>query len=107
MFERYTETARRAIFFARAQSIFRKAPAISVQDLLLGLTREKKSRANYISELKKSRRRVSRSLRRCPAPATSRFLPHPSKTTTSLGGRCQEGVVVRRSGSAPRPGVLD
>ena len=52
MFERYTETARRAIFFARAESIFRKAPAISVQDLLLGLTREKKSRANYISELR-------------------------------------------------------
>ena len=51
MFERYTETARRAIFFARAESIFRKAPAISVQDLLLGLTRERKSRANYISEL--------------------------------------------------------
>jgi ATP-dependent Clp protease ATP-binding subunit ClpA len=52
MFERYTEEARRAIFFARAESLFRKAPAISVQDLLLGLTREKKSRANYISELK-------------------------------------------------------
>jgi hypothetical protein len=51
MFERYTEEARRAIFFARAESLFRKAPAISVQDLLLGLTREKKSRANYISEL--------------------------------------------------------
>jgi hypothetical protein len=51
MFERYTEEARRAIFFARAESLFRKAPAITVQDFLLGLTREKKSRANYICEL--------------------------------------------------------
>ena len=52
MFERYTEEARRAIFFTRAESLFRKAPAISVQDLLLGLTREPNSRANYICELR-------------------------------------------------------
>ena len=52
MFERYTEEARRAIFFACVEALFRKAPAISVQDLLLGLTREPNSRANYISELR-------------------------------------------------------
>jgi ATP-dependent Clp protease ATP-binding subunit ClpA len=52
MFERYTEEARRAVFFACVEALFRKAPAISVKDLLLDLTREPNSRANYITELR-------------------------------------------------------
>jgi ATP-dependent Clp protease ATP-binding subunit ClpA len=38
MFERYTESARRAIFFARAEALARQASEIGTQDILLGLT---------------------------------------------------------------------
>jgi hypothetical protein len=38
MFERYTENARRAIFFARAEALARASSEIETKDLLLGLT---------------------------------------------------------------------
>ncbi|MGA7158985.1 MAG: hypothetical protein WBY53_19220 [Acidobacteriaceae bacterium] len=40
MFERYTQPARRAIFFARDEAILRGATAIAPVDLVLGLSRE-------------------------------------------------------------------
>ncbi len=42
MFERYTEKARRVIFFARYQASHYGAPAIDTEHLLLGLVREEK-----------------------------------------------------------------
>jgi len=45
MFERYTESARRVIFFARFETLFHRAGAISTAHLLLGLNREEKSHA--------------------------------------------------------------
>jgi len=38
MFERYTEEARRVIFFARTEALGRESPVIATNDLLLGLT---------------------------------------------------------------------
>jgi hypothetical protein len=38
MFERYTESARRAVYFARTEALARGAAAIETKDLLLGLT---------------------------------------------------------------------
>jgi len=43
MFERYTEHARRALFFARYEALQRGSPTIEVEHLLLGLLREPKA----------------------------------------------------------------
>ena len=52
MFERYTEQARRAIFFARFEAIHRRADKISTAHLLLALSLEESSRAVSIGSLK-------------------------------------------------------
>lgn len=44
MFERYTEAARRAIFFGRFEALARQADAIGPEHLLLGLLREETNR---------------------------------------------------------------
>ena len=41
MFERYSERARRVIYFARAEAMARDASEIDTSDLVLGLTRDK------------------------------------------------------------------
>src|SRR5947199_6788222 len=46
MFERYTEKARRVIFFARYEASQFGAPAIESQHILLGLMREDKGLTN-------------------------------------------------------------
>ena len=47
MFERYTETARRAIFFARYEANWYGSPTIDTEHLLLGLLRESKKFAGW------------------------------------------------------------
>ncbi len=54
MFERYTEQARRAVFFARYETIVRGRKAIGTGDLLSGLTWEEGTRANSIGALKEN-----------------------------------------------------
>ena len=46
MFERYTEKARRVIFFARYEASQYGSPYIETEHLLLGLMREDKALAN-------------------------------------------------------------
>jgi ATP-dependent Clp protease ATP-binding subunit ClpC len=46
MFERYTEKARRVIFFARYEASQFGSPYIETEHLLLGLLREDKALAN-------------------------------------------------------------
>ena len=46
MFERYTEKARRVIFFARYEASQFGSPSIETEHLLLGLIREDKSLTN-------------------------------------------------------------
>lgn len=48
MFERYTETARRVIFFAREEAIHRGSPTIESEHLLLGLLRDNRSSASRL-----------------------------------------------------------
>ena len=50
MFERYTEKARRAIFFARYEASQFGSPSIETEHLLLGLLRENKGLASRIAE---------------------------------------------------------
>jgi hypothetical protein len=38
MFERYVDDAKRAVYFAHIEALHRKEVAISVRDLLIGLT---------------------------------------------------------------------
>jgi hypothetical protein len=52
MFERYTDEAKPAIFFARTEAVVRNESTISAKDLLPGLAREEKSRAHQISSRK-------------------------------------------------------
>jgi ATP-dependent Clp protease ATP-binding subunit ClpC len=52
MFERYTQQARRAIFFARFEAVHRRAEVISTVHLLLGLSWDGDSRAVLAVPLK-------------------------------------------------------
>jgi len=52
MFERYNEQARRVVFFARYEATQRGSEKITTAHLLLGLTREKDSRADAIGSLR-------------------------------------------------------
>jgi hypothetical protein len=52
MFERYTEQARRAIFFAHYEAVHQPAATISTAHLLIGLTRDRGSRADAVGSLK-------------------------------------------------------
>jgi hypothetical protein len=54
MYERYTEDARRAVYFAYTEAVHRNESAISVRDVLLGLTWESHSRACAIGSLKEN-----------------------------------------------------
>ena len=48
MFERYTEKARRVIFFARYEASQFGSPFIETEHLLLGLLREEEGLANLV-----------------------------------------------------------
>jgi ATP-dependent Clp protease ATP-binding subunit ClpA len=52
MFKRYSEQARRAIFFARSEATHQQADFISTSHILFGITWEENSRANTIASLK-------------------------------------------------------
>jgi ATP-dependent Clp protease ATP-binding subunit ClpA len=52
VFKRYTEEAKRAIYFARTEALLREATAISPAHLLLGLSWGEDSLANEIAALK-------------------------------------------------------
>ena len=51
IFDRYTEQARRAIYFGRLEANHRNAKFISVENLLLGLTWDKDSRVDRVAGL--------------------------------------------------------
>jgi ATP-dependent Clp protease ATP-binding subunit ClpC len=74
MFERYTEQARRAIFFARFEALHQPADKISTVHLLIGLTRDAGSRADAVGSLKEN----SSKLR------TELGIPYPKSTTLPL-----------------------
>jgi len=52
VFERYTEAARTAISYARCEALWRDGEAITVADLLAGLSNEENTRAERIGSLK-------------------------------------------------------
>jgi ATP-dependent Clp protease ATP-binding subunit ClpC len=75
MFERYSERARRVIYFARAEALARGAAAIDTGDLVLGLTRDRPEVQSTFAQLY-DRRLELRALfeagpERIPMPAKS------------------------------------
>lgn len=80
MFERYTEKARRVIFFARYEASQFGSPCIETEHLLLGLLREEKSFAAELLkerglELKKVREDLARVLAEGPGPGLGGAMP--------------------------------
>ena len=78
MFERYTEKARRAIFFARYEASQFGSPTIDVEHLLLGLLREEKRAYRWVPKaesLQAIRQRIESWITRNPAIPTSVDLP--------------------------------
>jgi ATP-dependent Clp protease ATP-binding subunit ClpC len=51
-FDRYTDQAKRAVYFARFEALHRQKRNIGAEDLLLGLTWETGSRADRCADLK-------------------------------------------------------
>ena len=54
VFERYTESARHAVYYAHVEATHRDERSITVRDLLLGLTYESDGRACKIASLKEN-----------------------------------------------------
>ena len=77
MFERYTEKARRVIFFARYEASAFGSPVIDTEHLLLGLLREDKSVYRWLPkiDLQTIRQRVFELSPKLPSTSTAVDLP--------------------------------
>src|SRR5271155_2193330 len=77
MFERYTEKARRVIFFARYEASQYGSPCIETEHLLLGLLRENKALHRWLPKTTAEaiRRRVDEHSPKHPRTSTAIDLP--------------------------------
>ena len=100
MFERYTEKARRVIFFARYEASQFGSSYIETEHLLLGLFREDKGLANQFlashAKLEDIRRSITQRSQTSPRVATSVDLPGTDRAI---------GSTRRASHVAPSPGT--
>jgi ATP-dependent Clp protease ATP-binding subunit ClpC len=73
MFERYTEKARRVIFFGRYEASQYGSPVIDTEHLLLGLLREDKSLRRWLPKIDGDtlRRRIEEYLPKCDPTSTA------------------------------------
>jgi len=90
MFERYTDEAKKAIFFAHVEAVHRNEQSISVRDLLIGLTWESQSVACTIGSLKKNAVELQSSVSVPHLPITS--LPYMRKADIPLDGDAKKAV---------------
>jgi len=74
MFERYTEKARRVIFFARYEASQFGSPYIETEHLLLGLLREDKALTNRFLRSHASVESIRKQIEATP-PSGKKFLP--------------------------------
>ena len=90
MFERYTDPAKRAIYFARAEAVLRGAESVTPKHLLLGLSWEEGSRAASIAALKDRMSDVCKGLGTPFRPVTAnqfeneRSIPLNAESKTAL-----------------------
>ncbi len=96
MFERYTERARRTIFFARYEASSFGSPVIETEHLLLGMMRENKALLRSFSETPLSeetiREKVMERLKKLPAFSTSVDLPLSDESKRVLGHGAEEAM---------------
>lgn len=87
MFERYTEKARRVIFFARYEASHYGSPHIETEHLLLGLLRECKEVVRWIPDLNAEaiRTKIDAATLKAPSTSTSLDLPLSSDSKRALG----------------------
>ena len=101
MFERYTEKARRVIFFARYEASQYGSPYIETEHLLLGLMREDKALANRFlrqqGSIESIRKEIEgRTLLR-EKISTSVELPPLTSPPTSACSHLKRPMPIRRS----------
>jgi len=103
MFERYTEKARRVIFFARYEASQFGSPFIESEHLLLGIVREDKSLTNRFlrSEVASIRKQVDSHTTAREKTSTSVDLPlsHESKRALAYAGEEAERVAHKHIGT--------
>ena len=94
MFERYTETARRAIFFARYEASQFASPYIETEHLLLGVLREDKALAHRLltsyARTEELRQSITSRAKVGPRIATSVDLPLSHETKRALAYAAEE-----------------
>ena len=105
MFERYTEQARRVIFFALDEARQFGSPYIETEHLLLGLLREEKARANYFLRSRAAAEPIRRQIEQHTAPrekvSTSVDLPlsYESKRVLAYGAEEAERLNQKHIGT--------
>lgn len=103
MFERYTEKARRVVFFARYEASHYGSPTIEPEHLLLGLIREVKSLRNWIPNASADSLRdaVEEQISKRPSTSTSVDLPlsSASKTVLKVAGEIADELAHRHIGT--------
>src|SRR5580658_8419762 len=95
MFERYTEKARRVIFFARYEASQFGSPYIETEHLLLGVLREDKALTNRLlasnANIEDLRNSITRRGKTGPKISTSVDLPLSHELKRALAYGAEEG----------------
>lgn len=103
MFERYTDEARRVIFFAAIEAQHRNEKSISVRDILIALTRESPSSASGITRLNRLAVALRASVGIPHLPITSRPFKYESGSAIPLD-KDSKKVIERASSEAHKDG---
>jgi ATP-dependent Clp protease ATP-binding subunit ClpC len=92
MFERYTQKARRVIFFARYEASHYGSPQIETEHLLLGLLREEKSVSLWVPKAlpETIRQRIDAATMTRPPIPTNVDLPLSTEARRVLGFAAEE-----------------
>ena len=106
MFERYTESARRVLFFARYEASMKGSPVIESEHLLAGLLREDKGVVpRVLRESNVERERLQQEYERravfVEQVPTSREIPFGRSTQAALQWTVQEADALRHSYIGP------
>src|SRR5262249_6381916 len=104
MFERYTEFARRVIFFARYEASRFGSPWIETEHLLLGLLREDKLLRDQVGDVEGIRRAIETASEKRTSISTSVDLPLNDECKRALGYAAEEADAL--DSEAIRPGHL-
>ena len=101
MFERYTEKARRVIFFGRFEASHYGSPFIETEHLLLGLLREDKALANWFlhahGSIESIRREIESGITVRERISTAAEIPLTQECKRILNLAAEEAELLRQS----------